>query len=136
MACTCHLTQLGAPVPATKHVRRGGSHARKPLSIVCTTSLWSPKRPALHSIGLGLIHSSRRTRSKNGIRRIVPNALPATISGLLDLGVITAATQASFKLLFLCGVVAWLSERGMIPANASQVMSKVRIQHLPEHYTQ
>lgn len=45
--------------------------------------------------------------------------------GLLDLGIVSAAGQASFKLLFLCAVVAWMSERSMIPANASQVMSKV-----------
>jgi hypothetical protein len=55
-----------------------------------------------------------------------PVAAAAAAGGpLLDLNIVSAAGQASFKLLFLCGVVAWMSERGMIPANASQVMSKV-----------
>jgi hypothetical protein len=32
-------------------------------------------------------------------------------SGLLDMAAVSAATAASFKLLFLCGVVAWMSHR-------------------------
>jgi hypothetical protein len=31
--------------------------------------------------------------------------------GLLDMTAVSAATAASFKLLFLCGVVAWMSHR-------------------------
>jgi hypothetical protein len=45
---------------------------------------------------------------------------------MLDMSIISAASQASFKLLFLCAVVAWMSHRGMIPANTSQVMSQVQ----------
>jgi hypothetical protein len=56
-----------------------------------------------------------------------PVAAAAAGGQLLDLNIVSAAGQASFKLLFLCGVVAWMSERGMIPANTSQVMSKVSL---------
>jgi hypothetical protein len=38
-------------------------------------------------------------------------AVGAVAGGLLDGAAVSAAAAASFKLLFLCGVVAWLSHR-------------------------
>jgi hypothetical protein len=40
----------------------------------------------------------------------VGGALSA-VGSLLDMSAVSAATAASFKLLFLCGVVAWMSHR-------------------------
>lgn len=44
--------------------------------------------------------------------------------GLLDMAAVSAATAASFKLLFLCGVVAWMSHRWVMrwrPSPPSQL---------------
>jgi hypothetical protein len=43
----------------------------------------------------------------------------------LDLGAAAAALQATFKLMVLCGVVAWLSHRGKLPSSTSGVLSQV-----------
>lgn len=77
-------------------------------------------------LGLGHTCSSSRLTKPHGIMQAVSvTSLPSAVGGLLDWNVVSAATQASFKLLFLCAVVAWLSERDMIPAEASRIMSKV-----------
>jgi hypothetical protein len=82
------------------------------------------------------VQRPRITSSLDGVMRRSPRqqtvimaaaALPALpeLGGLLDAAVVSAAAAASFKLLLLCGTVALLSARGMIPVTAAPVMSKV-----------
>lgn len=41
----------------------------------------------------------------------VGGASLSAVGSLLDMSAVSAAAAASFKLLFLCGVVAWMSHR-------------------------
>lgn len=58
----------------------------------------------------------------------LPGSLTAAAHGALaavDVSAAGAAAQATFKLVALCGVVAWLSHRGSLPSSTSRVLSQV-----------
>lgn len=103
----CVSRPLGVAAPAAS--------AAKVFSCLCLCSrhqLGSSSVPATPTPSLRQQQQQRYSSccAAAGAAGALGSGLSAA-GGLLDMTAVSAATAASFKLLFLCGVVAWMSHR-------------------------
>lgn len=97
----------------THNMRFGVSHARLTVLAAVVPHTFS------------LLRASKQHCRRSLVLHATPLSVAMDLVRSVDGAVISASAQASFKLLFVCGVVAWMSHKGKLPPTTPQVLSQV-----------